>query len=178
MTLRLIKPSWNLVAQNIVQDFASASRAALNQLVSNCNPATWVTAVRDLRHPRQRNRAEATQSTRHSEPAVDVNLRDPAYSAIQSVTSYLAGLHVIINGGNGIDWEKARGDGTVAGAEGGITFLAMMLQDFQQDFRGISTGGKASVTFTRILETSVRVSTPRSLRVANVSYPSTDRDRD
>jgi hypothetical protein len=66
----------------------------------------------------------------------------------------------------------------VAGAEGGITFLAMMLQDFQQDFRGISTGGKASVTFTRILETSVRVSTPRSLRVANVSYPSTDRDRD
>jgi hypothetical protein len=62
---------------------------------------------------------------------------------------------VIINGGN-IDWEKARGDGTMEGAGGNITFIYRMLE-IQRDLIRTTSRGEASVELTHVLETSVRV---------------------
>lgn len=164
--LRLNEPSWNLIAQNIVQDCASASSAAINQMMSICNPAAWAGAINMLREPQNIANLGAG-AIRGTKPAAVMDLQDPAYSAIHLVNSYLTSLRVIIKGDNGIgiDWEKARGDGTLKGAGGNIAFLAQMLQAQRASF-GAATRGEASVELTRILETSVRVGTPQFLGIA------------
>jgi hypothetical protein len=165
--LRLNEPSWNLIAQNIVRDCASASGAAINQMMSICNPATWAGALNTLREPQNIASLGDRAGVRDTKPAAVMDLQDPAYSAIHLVNSYLAGLRVIIKGDNGIgiDWEKARGDGTLKGAGGNIAFLAQMLQG-QRDSFGTAMRGEASVELTRILETSVRVGATQFLSVA------------
>ncbi|KAF8803263.1 hypothetical protein BYT27DRAFT_7195858 [Phlegmacium glaucopus] len=167
---------WNLLAQNIVQDCTSAARGAFNQIISTLNPKTWVDL---LKGNGQGNCASATPNAK---PAAIVDLQDPAYSAIQLVSSYLAGLHVIINGGNGgIDWEKARGDGTMEGAGGNITFIHRML-DIQRDLIRTTKGGEASVELTHVLETSVRIALEINNEVQNsinisASYPANNSEK-
>ena len=165
--LRLIEHSWNLVAQNVVQDFSSAASGALHQMMLASNPATWLHAAKDIFGSKGKaDRAEATRETQSTKSAAAVDLEDPAYSSIQLVSSHLAGLHVIINGSNGIDWEKARGDETMEDAGRDITFFARILQSSKENFIKIATDGEASVDLIRILDTSIRVSTPQLLRVA------------
>ncbi|KAF8174179.1 hypothetical protein K438DRAFT_2023232 [Mycena galopus ATCC 62051] len=166
---------WNLIAQNIVQDCASAARGALNQMISTCNPAIWVNLLKSKNMADGCNRAGATRKTQRKKSVAVVDLQDPAYSAVQLITQYLTGVAVIINGSSGIDWEKARGDGTKEGAGGNITFFARMLE-IQRDSFKPGTNGEASVNLTRILETSARIAREIDAKVQDsfnmtASYP-------
>ncbi|KAJ4309210.1 hypothetical protein N0V84_011631 [Fusarium piperis] len=154
---------WDIVGQQIVRQLTDSLTTALNQavpgLVSNLSPVAKAPALTDVvkgiigKAPNNNPGTNSVAGPNAPSATRPKDAADPAYSQVGRDLIYWHLIKAVFIGtDNGIDWDKAKGDATIA-------FASKMLGNSQKQFASLATSTEPSQKYKAALELVYKVST-------------------
>ncbi|VUC27244.1 unnamed protein product [Clonostachys rosea] len=159
---------WDIMGQQIVGDLAQCVNTALSSSIptfpDSLSPMKKLNATVDVVGSFVRK--DAATNPHGPPPPIQPrpspapqNSNDPAYSEAIKLTTWLSALKAIVKSKDGgVDWDKAKGDGSTDGSRSSIKYLQAMFNKHMTQFSMVATSADPSQVLTTVLKTCVRIS--------------------